>query len=121
MPFSPKATARFRVVVVLATPPFWFASAMTCGTPAPFLPAMPRTFGRGSMRVSAMTGHCSGVGWGFLHGSPRNCARICRRGRVRRAGASPFPLGLVLAVPVVEVLEPGDEADPAKKILFERG
>src|SRR2546421_3734842 len=28
-PFSAKATATFRVVVVLATPPFWLAKAMT--------------------------------------------------------------------------------------------
>ena len=30
-PFSMKATARFSAVVVLATPPFWFANAMTFG------------------------------------------------------------------------------------------
>src|SRR4051812_25405112 len=29
LPFSAKATARLRVVVVFATPPFWFAKAMT--------------------------------------------------------------------------------------------
>src|SRR3954471_13532606 len=29
LPFSANATARFRVVVVLATPPFWLAKAMT--------------------------------------------------------------------------------------------
>src|SRR4051812_369546 len=30
-PFSANAAARFSVVVVLATPPFWLANAMTCG------------------------------------------------------------------------------------------
>ena len=29
-PISPSATPRLSVVVVFATPPFWFASAMTC-------------------------------------------------------------------------------------------
>jgi hypothetical protein len=29
LPLSANATARFRVVVVLATPPFWLAKAMT--------------------------------------------------------------------------------------------
>src|SRR6476619_3368387 len=29
LPFSAKATARFKVVVVLATPPFWFANEIT--------------------------------------------------------------------------------------------
>ena len=29
-PFSTKAAARFRVVVVLATPPFWLVKAMIC-------------------------------------------------------------------------------------------
>ena len=30
-PLSMNATARFSAVVVLATPPFWFANAMTFG------------------------------------------------------------------------------------------
>ena len=35
LPFSANATARFRVEVVFATPPFWLANAMTLPTVAP--------------------------------------------------------------------------------------
>jgi hypothetical protein len=46
------------VVVVLATPPFWFAKAMTLATVGP-LSVLARGDGRGSKRVSAMTAHLS--------------------------------------------------------------
>src|ERR671937_2646644 len=49
-PCSAKATARLSVVVVFATPPFWFANAMTVGRRAPR--ACARRFGRGSRRAS---------------------------------------------------------------------
>ncbi len=42
LPFSVSATPRFRVVVVLATPPFWFAKAMTLATVGPFSSAHER-------------------------------------------------------------------------------
>src|SRR4051794_20265105 len=35
-PRSASATPRLSVVVVFATPPFWFASASTCGCATPF-------------------------------------------------------------------------------------
>src|SRR2546429_5745492 len=49
-PCSAKATARLGVVVVFATPPFWFAKAMTVGRRAPR--ACARRFERGSRRAS---------------------------------------------------------------------
>src|SRR6266404_481259 len=52
-PCSESATPRFRVVVVFATPPFWFAKAMTLATIGP-LPFFTRVFGRGSRRASPM-------------------------------------------------------------------
>src|SRR6266576_2251323 len=50
-PCSAKATPRFRVVVVFATPPFWLAKEITCpiGTPLAFSVRIP---GRGSRRAS---------------------------------------------------------------------
>src|SRR5205807_6261348 len=49
-PCSAKATARLSVVVVFATPPFWFANAMTVGRRAPR--GCARRFERGSRRAS---------------------------------------------------------------------
>src|SRR2546423_7692151 len=57
-PFSTSATPRFSVVVVLATPPFWFAKAMTRASAGP-LSVLAREFGRGSNRVSAIVAHLS--------------------------------------------------------------
>ena len=62
-PISLKATPRLRVVVVLATPPFWFASAITR------VPVAARGAGRGT-KVGAVTGgvktaasNSSSAGW----------------------------------------------------------
>src|SRR4029453_16316485 len=52
-PRSWKATPRFRVVVVFATPPFWFANAITFATVDSFF-VFVRVFGRGSKRESAI-------------------------------------------------------------------
>src|SRR5215510_1922935 len=51
MPCSAKATPRFSAVVVLATPPFWLAKAMTLPSVAPFEMSS-RVPGRGSRRAS---------------------------------------------------------------------
>src|SRR6266487_435920 len=51
IPCSAKATPRFSAVVVLATPPFWLAKAMTLPRVAPFEMSS-RVPGRGSRRAS---------------------------------------------------------------------
>src|SRR5258707_12706278 len=51
IPCSEKATPRFSAVVVLATPPFWLAKAITLPTAAPFEMSS-RVPGRGSRRAS---------------------------------------------------------------------
>src|SRR5439155_2734412 len=51
IPCSAKATPRFNAVVVLATPPFWLAKAMTLPSVAPFEMSS-RVPGRGSRRAS---------------------------------------------------------------------
>src|SRR5579864_8856006 len=58
LPFSESATPRFSVVVVLATPPFWFANAMTLATDG-LRSVRPRPWGRGSKRASAIVAHHS--------------------------------------------------------------
>src|SRR5439155_2241579 len=50
-PCSASATPRLSVVVVFATPPFWFAKAMTLAVVGP-LPLFVLKFGRGSRRAS---------------------------------------------------------------------
>src|SRR4051794_5496422 len=52
-PRSWNATPRLSVVVVFATPPFWFANAITCVTVDSF-GVFVRVFGRGSNRESAI-------------------------------------------------------------------
>ena len=49
-PCSANATPRFSVVVVFATPPFWFASTITCVSAGAGTPAG-RTLGRGRRRA----------------------------------------------------------------------
>src|SRR5262249_16893750 len=54
-PFSLSATPRLRVVVVFATPPFWFASASTRATAGAVSDAgTPRKLGRERRRATAM-------------------------------------------------------------------
>ena len=53
-PFSANATPRLSVVVVFATPPFWFANAITCVCAGAFAFAAWRTEGRGSRRATAI-------------------------------------------------------------------
>src|SRR3954465_4606678 len=87
-PFSSKATARFSVVVVLATPPFWLANAMTLGLvgglamTAPYSPAG-RWFlhARGGRRTGSLASPSDGV-------PLRRGARAAARGRAdaRRVG-----------------------------------
>src|SRR3984893_4781318 len=75
-PSSAKAAARFSVVVVLATPPFWLAKAMTLACPS-----------TGELRCSVMGEPSGGYSHGtqrFLHGNyhPRVSSRPPRsRGR----------------------------------------
>jgi hypothetical protein len=54
-PFSAKATARLSVVVVLATPPFWLANAITwaCGSVEAGFGAIGAGFMAGLSGVSA--------------------------------------------------------------------
>ena len=55
-PFSPNAAARLRVVVVLATPPFWFANAIT------WAPVCSLSAGCSETGVSVVGGSCTAVG-----------------------------------------------------------
>src|SRR5439155_3586179 len=102
-PCSAKATPRFRVEVVFATPPFWFANAMTLAVMGPLL-IFVRGFGRGSRRAS-----------------PTACSfrvTLANSFRYTRMVTGPSD-GLPgrLAVPVVEALQPGEDADAAKADL----
>src|SRR3954464_11056987 len=74
-PDSANAQARFSVVVVLATPPFWLANAMTL--------ALFSTTGSAFSSGIPYTARYSDVVYGFLH------ARIgtCRGRRVRDRGS----------------------------------
>src|SRR4051794_4614323 len=70
-PRSLNATARFSVVVVLATPPFWFANAMTFADVTGVADGAALR-GRGSRRIAAM-----GAGFGSCSHSPlRALARV---------------------------------------------
>src|SRR4029077_749155 len=85
LPCSASATPRFSVVVVFATPPFWFAKAMTLATVGP-PEDRPRPWGRGSKRASAIVvPHSSRhsrvlLGYGRVHGPEMADAdhRLCR-------------------------------------------
>src|SRR5687767_7149457 len=92
-PCSLKATARFSVVVVFATPPFWLANTITLCNDFSSVAVCARTFGRGSRRMSPMWERLSRVQPLFLH-----------------------PRLLRLPVAVIEVLEPGDPC-PGRRIL----
>ena len=69
-----KATARFSVVVVFATPPFWFAKTITLCNVDSSVADWTRVFGRGSRRMSPMWERLSSLAALFLHagydGSP---------------------------------------------------
>ena len=67
LPFSFRATARLSVVVVFATPPFWFASAMTLAVVTPFA-SFGRACGRGNKREKAIGRPHSGHGSRLLRG-----------------------------------------------------
>src|SRR5215211_6037700 len=100
LPCSESATPRFRVVVVFATPPFWFAKAMTLAIVGP-LPFSARVFGRGSRRASPMASSL--------------LAKLAESFCDTRIVTS-LSDGLVagrLAVPVVERLDASDDADAA--------
>src|SRR6202034_1458690 len=58
-PSSAKAAARFSVVVVLATPPFWLANAMTL--------ALPCTGGSDARLLESRRREYSQADWRFLH------------------------------------------------------
>ena len=66
-PCSANATPRLSVVVVFATPPFWFASAITCVVAGAFAFAAWRRRGRGRRRATAIYALHSRRGDAFLH------------------------------------------------------
>src|SRR4029453_12394123 len=90
-PCSLKATARFSVVVVFATPPFWLANTITLCNDFSSVALYARTFGRGSRRMSPMCKRLSSLAALFLH------QRLAR-----------------LAVVVIQILEPGDQPEAAE-------
>src|SRR5262249_14861142 len=85
-PCSANATPRLSVVVVFATPPFWFANAITVAEPGA-APLAGRTFGRGSRRarpilliaVRAASGHSSRPSTKFAHGRERPLVALAER------------------------------------------
>src|SRR4029453_1317529 len=93
-PCSLKATARFSVVVVFATPPFWLANTITLCNDFSSVAVCARTFGRGSRRMSPMCKRLSSLAALFLH------QRLAW-----------------LAVVVIEIVEPGDQLEPADVYL----
>src|SRR5580698_4830481 len=90
-PSSAKAAARFSVVVVLATPPFWLAKAMTL--------ALPCTGGSDARLLECRRRGYSQADWRFLHDydppmpidrvepEERPPAKAKRGGRAGAAGA----------------------------------
>ena len=162
-PISPNATPRLSVVVVFATPPFWFANAITrvatrsegaaagVGSVAG-APNVGVTIGRArgrarSRRRARRRGRAprrpvrvrerprpavvAGGGWvpmtsprsprsrRLLHVSSRNSNRRRRLVRPGRAGPTKRhpDLRSILTVPVVQHVEPADEADAAEAHL----
>src|SRR5205807_9467719 len=90
-PCSAKATARLSVVVVFATPPFWFANAMTVGRRAPR--GCARRFERGSRRASPI-GALFGSGYQSPSGLIGRAFRACLgRGAAGILGALSAPMG----------------------------
>src|SRR4051812_37806990 len=79
-PSSARATARFSVVVVLATPPFWFANAMTL--------ALFSTAGSAFSSGKPVPALYSHVRYGFLHASDRPLGRRALRPLRRRPDGS---------------------------------
>src|SRR5437588_1524442 len=108
-PCSAKATPRLRVVVVFATPPFWFANAMTLAVTGPLV-IFVRGFGRGSRRASPTA--CS------FRVTLAKSFRYAEIVAVGSDGTNGEALPRRLAVPVVEVVEPGDHADAAEVDLL---
>src|SRR3954465_5192878 len=97
-PCSANATPRFSVVVVLATPPFWLANAMTRAEPGVDA-GCGRVLGRGTRRARLIGVPLSG------HGS--NVLRRSRR-----------TFRALLAFPVVELGDTRHQADAAKVDLL---
>ncbi len=69
-PYSASATPRFSVVVVFATPPFWFASANTRVVAGAFAFPELRNPGRVRRRATAISAVHSRELGAFLHGAP---------------------------------------------------
>src|SRR5262245_25365902 len=118
-PRSRSATPRLSVVVVFATPPFWFASAMTFAISAPS--------GSGATTGSGTALRRGGSSTASTGSSSTGSGRDWRRGsrRERAMAASPsrqavkllLPLS-ILAFPVVELLaDARDQAEPDEEHL----
>ncbi len=91
-PCSLNATARFSVVVVLATPPFWFANAMTRPTASSLesgLEECARRDGRGRSRAaSAIEAHLSGQATKVLSAARAVSSRVSSAPRSASTAAS---------------------------------
>src|SRR4051795_9144956 len=103
MPCSANATPRLSVVVVLATPPFWLAKAMTLPTVTPF-EISSRGPGRGSRRASPIRPFLSS-----------DSSRTLYWGKCRIF--LPLFEALPLAVPVVQLFDARDHADASERDL----
>src|SRR5688500_510789 len=98
-PCSLNATARLSVVVVFATPPFWFAKTITRSNDGSSAAGCTRTFGRGSSRMTRIWTRSSSAARVFLHD---------------RIPAPDAGSRRTLAVVVVEIVHARDHAEAAK-------
>src|SRR5262245_2918728 len=120
-PSSRSATPRFNVVVVFATPPFWFASAMTFAISAPSAAGAAEGAGEGVGTACNRGGSSAAVAassTGSEAGSGRGWSRGSKRERAMAAPPSRHATKLlqacsILSVPVVEALADAcDELEP---------
>src|SRR5262245_19272517 len=116
-PSSRSATPRLSVVVVFATPPFWFASAMTFAISASSLSGAGVGSGTAWRRGGSSIDSTGSSSTGSGTGSGRDWSRGRRRdSAIAASPPRPGPTFLqnssVLAVPVVELLaDPRDEPE----------
>src|SRR6187551_2529696 len=122
-PRSRMATPRFRVVVVFATPPFWFARAMTFAISALSAPGAATGSGTAWRRGGSSTASTGSSSTGSGSGSGRDWSRGRRRERAMTASPSRrapqiLPASSVFAFPVVDLLaHASDEPDPDEEDL----